>query len=157
MSRRTKVALAVAVLAIGLLGVRFARMASQSQRTAAGGPAGGALADCPDRPNCVASGAASPDRRVDPLVFEGEPAEAVATARRTIESMPRSRVTRVEDGYLHAEFRSALFGFVDDLELLWRPGEGHFEVRSASRVGHSDLGVNRRRVERLRRRLAAVG
>jgi len=52
--------------------------------------------------------------------------------------------------YLHAECRSAWFGFVDDLELHLRPSEASIAVRSASRLGYSDLGVNRRRVEDLR-------
>ena len=67
--------------------------------------------------------------------------------------MPRARVVSTEEHYLHAEFRSLLFRFVDDLEMLWRAEDGVFDVRSASRVGTSDLGVNRRRVETLRRLL----
>jgi uncharacterized protein (DUF1499 family) len=60
-------------------------------------------------------------------------------------------------GYLHAECRSALFGFVDDLELHLRVSEGVIAVRSASRLGYSDLGVNRRRVEILRTSLINRG
>ena len=58
------------------------------------------------------------------------------------------------DDYLHAECRSALFGFVDDLELHLRASDGIIAVRSASRLGYGDLGVNRRRVESLRSALA---
>jgi uncharacterized protein (DUF1499 family) len=61
------------------------------------------------------------------------------------------------DNYLHAECESAVFGFVDDLELHLRSLEGVIAVRSASRLGYSDLGVNRRRVERLRAMLARQG
>jgi uncharacterized protein (DUF1499 family) len=60
-------------------------------------------------------------------------------------------------GYLHAECRSALLGFVDDLELHLRPSEGVIAVRSASRLGYSDFGVNRRRVEVLRASLISRG
>jgi uncharacterized protein (DUF1499 family) len=63
----------------------------------------------------------------------------------------------MKDDYLHAECRSALFRFVDDLEIQLRPGEGIAAVRSASRVGYSDLGVNRKRVESLRAELAEAG
>jgi uncharacterized protein (DUF1499 family) len=60
-------------------------------------------------------------------------------------------------GYLHAECESAVFGFVDDLELHLRPDEGVIAVRSASRLGYSDVGANRRRVERLRAMLTRLG
>ncbi len=63
---------------------------------------------------------------------------------------PVRRSSRVTDDYLHAECSSAVFGFVDDLELHLRPAEKLIAVRSASRVGHSDFGVNRKRVEQLR-------
>ncbi len=70
--------------------------------------------------------------------------------------MSRMRVVSASDDYLHAEERSRLFRFVDDLELLAAP-DGELIVRSASRVGRSDLGVNRRRVERLRALLERSG
>ena len=62
-----------------------------------------------------------------------------------------------EPGYLHAECQSALMGFVDDLELHAQPDAGRIDVRSASRLGYGDLGVNRRRVETLRANLRAQG
>ena len=65
--------------------------------------------------------------------------------------LPRTRVIRLEPDYLHAECRSALMGFVDDLELYLRTDEGTIAVRSASRLGWSDMGVNRRRVDAVRR------
>ena len=73
--------------------------------------------------------------------------------RRILESMSRVRVTVATDTYLHAEFTSLLFRFVDDLELLVDDEAGVVHVRSATRIGASDLGANRRRVENLRRRL----
>jgi uncharacterized protein (DUF1499 family) len=71
--------------------------------------------------------------------------------------MPRTRIVQREPGYLRAECRSALMGFVDDLELELRASEQLIAVRSASRLGWSDMGVNRRRVEELRRRLEVDG
>ena len=71
--------------------------------------------------------------------------------------MPRTRVVERLDDHLHAECRSRLLGFVDDLELELRPEEGLIAVRSASRLGYSDLGVNRRRVETLRAELRRRG
>ena len=73
--------------------------------------------------------------------------------REVVESMPRSTVVTVTDQYLHAEFRSRIFRFVDDLEILIAPNR-ELLVRSASRVGSGDMGVNASRVEELRRLLA---
>jgi uncharacterized protein (DUF1499 family) len=115
---------------------------------------GGALAPCPPSPNCVASDAADAAHRVEPLAFTGSPAEAWRAARTAVAALPRTRIVAETDAWLHAECRSALFRFVDDLELELRPAAGIIAVRSASRVGHSDLGVNRRRVEALRAALA---
>ena len=65
--------------------------------------------------------------------------------------LPRTQIVRLDAGYLHAECRSALMGFVDDLELHLRAGDGTIAVRSASRLGWSDMGVNRQRVHELER------
>ena len=73
--------------------------------------------------------------------------------RQILESMHRVRITEATSTYIHAEFTSLVFRFVDDLELLLDSEAGVIHVRSASRVGRSDLGANRRRVEDLRRRL----
>jgi uncharacterized protein (DUF1499 family) len=71
--------------------------------------------------------------------------------------MKRVRIVTAEECYLHAEFTSALFRFVDDVEFLLDDGTKTIHVRSASRVGYSDLGVNRRRVEAIRYRFDALG
>jgi uncharacterized protein (DUF1499 family) len=85
------------------------------------------------------------------------PAEAWRAARELVSALPRTRVVEETADYLHAECRSTVFGFVDDLELQLRPGEGAIAVRSASRLGYSDLGVNRSRVENLRASLVGRG
>ena len=74
-----------------------------------------------------------------------------------VEAMPRTTVITHADGYLHAEEHSRIFRFVDDLELFWAEDAGELYVRSASRLGGGDLGVNRRRVERLREVLREAG
>ena len=71
-------------------------------------------------------------------------------ASELVSELPRTRIIKEGSGYLHAECQSALLGFVDDLELHLRSSEGVIAVRSASRLGYSDFGVNRRRVEALR-------
>jgi uncharacterized protein (DUF1499 family) len=74
-----------------------------------------------------------------------------------VDSLPRSTIVKKTDTYLHAEFRSRVFRFVDDLELLLDPATGVVAIRSASRIGYSDLGVNRRRVATLRQKLTQNG
>jgi uncharacterized protein (DUF1499 family) len=74
-----------------------------------------------------------------------------------VKEIPRTEIASQTDTYLHVECRSLVFRFVDDLELELRPGDGIIAVRSASRKGHSDFGVNRRRVEDLRERLRSRG
>ena len=77
--------------------------------------------------------------------------------REAVARMPRTRIVAEADGYLHAECESRLLGFVDDLELHLRPDQGVVAVRSASRLGYSDMGVNRARVESLRSELRVQG
>jgi uncharacterized protein (DUF1499 family) len=121
----------------------------------------GRLALCPTSPNCVSSQAAPDDaeHHVAPLAFpasaQGDPARTWAQLEAAVRSLERTVVVTLRPDYLHAECSSALLGFVDDLECLLDRGARVVHVRSASRVGYSDLGVNRRRVEELRARLAA--
>ncbi len=74
-----------------------------------------------------------------------------------VAALPRTKIITSKNDYLHAECRSALFGFVDDLELHLRPGEKMMAVRSASRLGYADFGVNRKRVEQLHSELLRKG
>jgi uncharacterized protein (DUF1499 family) len=115
----------------------------------------GRLASCGRRLNCVSSQADPGDaqRYVAPIQVKGAAAEAIAAARRAVESMQRARVVRAEGNYLHAEFRSKLMGYVDDVELTYDAQAGVLHVRSASRLGQRDYGVNRARVAALRARL----
>ena len=76
--------------------------------------------------------------------------EVWQTVRKLVLEMPRTRIVNETSDYLHAECRSSVFGFVDDLELHLRPSEDIIAVRSASRLGYSDFGVNQRRIETLR-------
>jgi uncharacterized protein (DUF1499 family) len=106
---------------------------------------------CPDSPNCVSSLARDARHFVDPFTFQDKPAAAMQRLRQAL--LTEKRVTIVEDqpAYLHAEVRSLLFRFVDDIEFTLQPDQGLIQVRSAARTGHSDFGVNRRRIERIRR------
>ena len=112
----------------------------------------GRLAPPKRTPNCVSSQAdpADTEHYVAPIAFKGTLVEAMAAAKRAIESMERSQVVREDRGYVYAEYASKLLGYVDDLELLFDEKAGVFHVRSASRLGRKDFGVNRKRVEALR-------
>lgn len=117
----------------------------------------GRLAPCPSSPNCVSSDASDAAHAVAPFELAAPPDAAWRAAREAVAALPRTRVVSDTGTYLHAECRSAIFGFVDDLELALRPEEGRIAVRSASRLGYSDLGVNRKRVETLRAALREAG
>ena len=116
----------------------------------------GALAPCPPSPNCVSSQAQDPTHEIAPIQLIGDPQRAWAAVVRTVEATPRTRVTAQRENYLAVEETTRWMRFVDDFELWLRPG-GRVEVRSASRVGWGDLGVNRERVEALRAKLVAAG
>lgn len=139
----------VTLAGIGALGVGgFFALGQYSQGGTAPGVSGGSLAPCPDSPNCVSSeeGTAA-DKRVEPFapeVWDALPAQIAEMG---------GTVTRQEEDYIAAEFTSSTFGFVDDLELRKSPDAVH--VRSASRVGYSDGGVNAARVRKLREALSA--
>lgn len=117
----------------------------------------GRLAPLPSSPNAVSSQAEDASRRVEPLAFAGDPEAAMARLRRVVEAMPRTRVVRAEPGYLHVEFTSRIFRFVDDVEFLLDAPASVIQVRSASRVGYSDLGANRARVDAVREAFLADG
>jgi uncharacterized protein (DUF1499 family) len=115
----------------------------------------GQLHDCAEPPNCVCSCASDESQRVKPFPITGSIED---TYQRLIAIVSKLRgatiVEQQENRYLRVEFRSLIFRFVDDFELSISESEGVTHVRSASRVGYGDLGVNARRVERIRRLLA---
>ena len=118
------------------------------------GPSGRAgsgetLPPCPDSPNCVSSLAGDERQRVEPFSIQGSPSGAMALLRQVIQGMPRARVTFASGRHLQAEFRTIL-GFIDDVSCVVDEGKGVIQVRSASRIGYWDLGVNRKRVEKIR-------
>jgi uncharacterized protein (DUF1499 family) len=112
----------------------------------------GRLARPRSTPNCVSSQANPADKEhyIAPIAFKGSALEAIAAARKAVEAMPRATVIRHEGNYLYAEFRSKMMGFVDDVEFTYDEKAGVLHVRSASRLGRRDFGVNRARVEQLR-------
>lgn len=110
----------------------------------------GQLANCPASPNCVCSHVTDAQHAIAPLAFTDPPAAAWERLRAVLAQQPRCRIVTDDGTYLHAEFTSLLFRFVDDVEFHLDAGAKVIHVRSASRAGRSDLGVNRARVETLR-------
>ena len=115
------------------------------------------LQPCPDSPNCVSTKETDPDQRVLPLKLQIEAPTAWAEIVETVTALPRARIISVNDNYLHAECRSSVFGFVDDLELHLQPEPQQVSIRSAARLGYYDFGVNRKRVNELRSTLISAG
>lgn len=111
----------------------------------------------PRTPNCVSSLVDPRDSGhwIAPFALAGDPAEVLGKIRAVIEAMPRAEVVAAETDYLHVVFTTALFRWRDDLEVQLDPDAGVVHVRSASRVGRSDLGANRKRVEAIRAALVS--
>lgn len=119
----------------------------------------GHLAACPSSPNCVSSDADPSDSThyIAPFVLAVAPDVAWKAANGAVASLPRTEIITDDPSYLYAECTSRLMGYVDDLELQLRADDGIIAVRSASRVGYGDMGVNRARVEEIRGKLVAEG
>lgn len=107
------------------------------------------LPPCPSSPNCVSSRDPDPAHRVDPIPFRGTAEEAREALEAVLRSLPRATIVASSGIEVRAEFRT-LLGFVDDVEFRIDEAAGAIHVRSASRKGYWDLGVNRRRVEAIR-------
>jgi uncharacterized protein (DUF1499 family) len=111
------------------------------------------LAPCPDKPNCVSSEAETGPHYIEPFLTTVEPDRAWQALQTVVSQLARTQIKTVDDTYLHAETKSRWFGFVDDVEFLLQPEKHRIAVRSASRTGYTDLGVNRRRLETIRKML----
>ena len=109
----------------------------------------GQFSECPEKPNCIFSKSSTALHMIAPLIYQNSFLEAKEELLKVIKSMPRAEIATDKENFLHVEFTSKIFRFVDDVEFYFNePGIIHF--RSASRIGHSDMGVNRRRIEEIR-------
>lgn len=137
----------LSVLVVGCTGVRPVYLGIKD----------GKFAPCPSWSNCVSSQSVDREHAVEPLPFPGTVTGAHEALRNIILSMKRCQIITDTDSYIHAEFTSAVFRFVDDTEFWFDKNAKVIHVRSASRIGHSDRGVNRKRVEEIRARWIASG
>ena len=139
--------LIAAAVALGL-GL-FVYLSIDSRRARETGLLNGKLRPCPGTPNCVVSENSGKDSYIEPLTFSGEPGAAWEHAKEALTGLG-GRIEKNTGDYLWATFRSRIWRFVDDTELRLDAAGKVIHVRSASRVGKGDLGVNRKRIERLR-------
>jgi uncharacterized protein (DUF1499 family) len=142
-------ALGLAVLAVVAM---FAFLSATSRRPTDLGVTSGRLKACPSSPNCVCSQDNDPGHHTEPIRYS-DPGP-ISVLSDVIGTLPGGKVISATDNYLHAEFTSRIFRFVDDVEFQLDPEAKVIHCRSASRVGHSDLGVNRARIEAIRKAFA---
>ncbi len=114
----------------------------------------GRLKPPPNSPNAVSSQAQDASHAIAPLSYTSSAVRAMDALVAVVESTPRTRVVSRTNDYLYAEYESALMGFVDDVEFWFEPNAKVIHVRSASRLGYSDFGVNRARIEDIRRKFS---
>lgn len=110
----------------------------------------GKLASCPNTPNCVASQSSDEKHAITPIIYQGARETAKANIVDILGVVPRTKIVEETDSYILAESESRLMGFVDDTEFYFPADENVIQVRAAARMGESDLGVNRRRIEQIR-------
>ncbi len=114
------------------------------------GVSNGHLTACPSSDNCVVSQNADQKHAIEPITYHVDRDTAQKTLLKVLGVVPRTEVVEQADNYIHATSKSRIFKFVDDVEFYFPEDEKVIHLRSASRVGESDLGVNRRRMEQIR-------
>jgi len=107
----------------------------------------GSLTACPESPNCVSSYENSEEHSIAALDAD------LTQIQQVLLAMDEANIVEQSSNYLYAEFTSSLMGYVDDVEFLFDAANNTTQVRSASRVGYSDMGANRKRIEAIRSQL----
>jgi uncharacterized protein (DUF1499 family) len=130
-----------------MMGVPLMLMCCASAPDITTGGAAGRLKPCPSSPNCVSTQATVPGQQMAPLPYRGDRTRSRQLILSIVGAMPRTTILSQTDDYIHVEYRSRLFGFVDDVEFLFDDEGAVIHFRSASRSGYSDMGVNRKRME----------
>lgn len=110
----------------------------------------GQFAPCPTSPNCVSSQSLDAQHQIEPFTYQDTPEKAFEQLKKILENTKNANIITSEAHYIYAEFTSDLMGFVDDVEFYLDEQDNLIQVRSASRLGESDLGVNRKRIEAIR-------
>jgi len=145
------------LVALVVLGLGFGAALLSRYRTVEVGLDGDRLRACPPSPNCVCSEYEESAAFIEPLTFTCEPQPALRSLVEFLQAEPNAEIVEWDERYVHAVFTTRLLGFADDVEFRVDPLQRIIQVRSASRIGHSDLGANRKRIEDLRRRWTPPG
>lgn len=134
---------AVVIIVISYFVIRFINLGKKSREmTPEIGLLHNELRDCGPKPNCVCSFAKDKSKVIEAIKISNSKADLVAKLK--IYLQKNAKIISETENYIHAEFSSSLFGFVDDVEFYFP--EDSLHMRSASRVGHSDMGQNRKRL-----------
>lgn len=125
------------------------------------GVSNGKLTPCPESPNCVNSQQSTTDEEhyIEPIEFSGTSQQAQIGLLHVLKAAERANIVVVEDNYIRVEFTSQIMRFVDDVEFYFPTSASDkitIQVRSASRIGRSDFGVNRERIEKIRTELKGL-
>lgn len=142
------------IIALGVIVGMLISISAASRRRPDLGIVNGRLRPCPPTPNCICSQQSDEQHRIAPLACDGDPQEEFARLQSVIRGLPRTTLIAERPGYARYEFVSRLVRYVDDVEFQLDPEQRVIHVRSASRVGRSDFGANRQRVEDIRTRFA---
>ena len=138
------------IVAAGILLMLVLAVLSKSGKPP--GLVAGKLSMCPDKPNCVSSEQhGDAVHYLEPVALQSAASPDPLTVIKGVIADMGGVIQEQDGGYIAATFSSPVFGFVDDLEVRVDPGERLVHIRSASRVGYGDAGVNRKRVERFRK------
>ena len=144
----TGCAIMMLIIVVGTAGLFL--LSFTAQRPANLGVRNGQLSACPDSPNCVSTQAEDREHWIAPFAFEQDPDMVIDTLEKITTRLPGTRMIEKSPHYLYVEFRSAFFRFADDVEFSVERESRRIHFRSASRVGYSDMGANRTRMELIR-------
>ncbi len=145
-----KIGIALVAAAVAfIMGMRV--IAQRAPRPDRMGVANSQLIPCPDTANCVSS-----FEGLDPLTYTGNRNSAITALVTVLQSWPRAEVVQVTETYIHVEFRSRVFSFIDDGEFYFPSKEGVIHFRSSARTGSSDFGINEQRIQEIATLLQSV-
>ena len=108
------------------------------------------IKDCPESSNCVSTKATKDTHYIEPILFNKTSEDFKNFVEQIIVKFPRTTLVRSDKNYAHIEFTSLIFRFTDDVELFFDQAESKIHLRSASRIGHSDMGANKKRVLKIK-------
>ena len=144
-----KILLYIVIGFVVLVGIRFVMLSVNSRKQPETGLVNAQLRACPATPNCVCSESQVDGSFIDPLSYTTTMDEALSNIKGTI-ARTGGVIVSESGGYLHARYETPLMRYIDDVELRIDESNHLIHVRSASRVGQSDFGANRKRVEKIR-------